>query len=309
MLSLSHRTTLSVLRSVAAQHHKAKHTDMLPCVGTPERAGLAHAIGHLLGTQKLTLADTAITLDEWAGAIAEHADIEYLNLFDTTPNAFCNRLQRSYRHVGAALAQEAQSLKAFLELSTSSERTLISWLSLQTVSGFMLGALLPQAGGWQTRSLFESAGALWELNAGDVVATDSQRWCQLAQRLPSLPAGITAIATSPLDAATWQALKEKGVAHIVELYSEPALGVIAARRSQAEAFELLSHWHPTESNDYLLCLAKGSVAREVRLGQPIAWTGARNFKPVESEPLTPQALPLWASRSASQRSLQDATAA
>ncbi|WP_252106104.1 MULTISPECIES: hypothetical protein [unclassified Halomonas] len=309
MLSLSHRSTLSVLRSVAAQHHKVKHTDMLPCVGTPERAGLAHAVAHLFGTQKLTLADTAITLDEWAGAIAERADIEYLNLFDTSPNAFCNRLQRPYRHAGTALAQEAQSLKAFLGLSGSSERTLISWLSLQTVSGFMLGVLLPQAGGWQTRSLFESASALWELNAGDVVATDSQRWHQLAQRLPSLPADITAIATSPLDAATWQALKEKGVAHIVELYSEPALGVIAARRSQTEAFELLAHWHPTESDDYLLCLAKGSEPREVRLEEPVAWTGARNFKAIESEPLTHQALSRWVSCSAIPRPLQDATAA
>ncbi len=308
MLSLSHETTLCVLRAVAAQHHKAKHTDMLPCVGTPERVGLAHALEHLFGSRQLALSDTAITLSEWATALAGHTEIDDLNLFDATTGAFCNRLQRPFRHSGAALHQEAKALKALLDLPESSERTLISWLSLQTVSGFMLGALLPQEANWQTRSLFNSAGALWELNAGDVIATDSQRWCQLVQRLPTLPDDITAIATTPLDVVTYQALKEKGVAHIVELYSEPALGVIAARRSQQAPYELLSHWHPTESDDYLLRLSRGNALKEVKLCEPLCWVGARDFVLPEAETAAKR-LPGWAGRSSAQRPLQDATAA
>ncbi|MFG6665796.1 hypothetical protein ACGK9R_01650 [Halomonas sp. HNIBRBA4712] len=269
---------------------------MLPCAGTPERAGLSHALAHLFGARQLALPDTSITLGEWAKTLAEHNAIEYLNLHDTSRAAFCNRLQRPYRHTSAALEQEAASLKILLGLCASKERTLISWLSLQSVAGFMLGALLPQVAGWQTRSLFENAGALWELNAGDIIATDSQRWRQLAQRLPTLPADVTAIATTPLDTATWQALKEKGVAHIVELYSEPALGVIAARRSQSAPFELLAHWHPTESDDYLLRLAKGSAPKEVKLAEPVSWIGAREFVTQEaSTRSTP--LAAWSMRS------------
>lgn len=278
MLSLTHETTLSVLRAVATQHGKAKHTDMLPSAGTPERTGLINAVSHLFGARSVALPDTSITLGEWAQALIDHTDIEYLNLHDTTSSAFCDRLQRCYRHTAANLSQEAKALKAMLALPEAHERRLISWLSLQSVSGFVLGALLPQEAGWQARSLFDNANALWELNTGDVIATDSQRWRQLAARLPALPDGITAITTTPLDAATRQTLEQKGVADIVELYSEPALGVIAARRSPDAPFELLSHWHPTESHNYLLRLTPGSAMQEVKLAEPLEWVGARSFE-------------------------------
>ncbi|WP_447957065.1 hypothetical protein [Vreelandella sp. EE7] len=304
MLSLSFETTSSVLRAVTAQYYRVKHTDMLPSAGTPERAGLMHALEHFFGTRTLSLPASSITLSEWANALS-HAEIDYLNLFDTTSGAFCNRLQRPYRHSSTALVQEAEGLKAFLDLPTGGGRTLISWLSLQTVSGFMLGALLPQQANWKARSLFESAAALWELNAGDVIATDRARWRQLVQRLPTLPEGITALATTPLDADTHRALKEKGVAHIVELYSEPALGVIAARRAQQAPFELLAHWHPTESDDYLLRFSKGSALEEVELGGPVSWVGPRGFVLPEAE----CDAPALASRARSEHSLQSASAA
>ncbi|WP_447555155.1 hypothetical protein [Vreelandella sp. EE22] len=293
MLSLTHKTTLSVLRAVAAQHNKAKHTDMLPSAGTPERAGLIHSLEHLFGTRHLPLPDTSITLGEWAEALSGQVAIDYLNLHDTSAGAFCNRLQRSYRHASQALIQEAQALTPLLATTESHERTLISWLSLQTVSGFMLGALLPQQAGWQARSLFDSANTLWELNAGDIIATDSERWRQLAQRLPALPGNITAVATTPLEPKTYQALKDKGIARIVELYSEPALGVVAARHSQKTPFELLSHWHPTESDNYLLRLSRGNAMQEVKLSEPLCWAGARSFVQTEIESVAPA----WAGRS------------
>ncbi|MBP5979948.1 MAG: hypothetical protein KA748_07055 [Halomonas sp.] len=278
MLSLTSSTLLSVLRDIASRHCPA-HTDMLPSAGTPERSGLINAVQHFFGLSNgELLTDASITLEEWANALSETACFSRLNLFDTVSGgAFSHQLQHQYAHDAASLAQEVKALQILLGGEPHTNRTLVSWLPLQTVFGFMLGALLPQEAGFKTRSLFDHADALWDLNAGDVVVTSSDRWRQLAQRLPSLPANITAVTTAPLDKKTHQTLVSQGVAQIVELYGQPETGILAARTSPVAPFELLAHWHPTESDDVLLQLTSQGVPTETVLSAPLCWVGARHF--------------------------------
>ncbi|PRY64184.1 hypothetical protein B0H98_10696 [Vreelandella songnenensis] len=279
MLPLTSNALLSVLRDIASRHCPA-HTDMLPSAGTPERSGLINAVQHVFDLPDGTLlTDASITLDEWANALSENASISRLNLFDTvSTGAFSHQLQRPQVHEAGTLMQEVNTLKALLDTPSMANRTLVSWLPLQTVSGFMLGALLPQEAGFKTRSLFDHANALWELNAGDMVVTSSDRWRQLAERLPALPANITAVSTEPLDAQTCQTLLTNGVAQVVELYGTPSTGMLAARTSHEAPFELLMHWHPTESDDVLLQLPANGVPREVPLAAPLHWVGGRHFE-------------------------------
>lgn len=278
MLSLNSPTLLTVLRGIAFRYSSTQ-SDMLPAAGTPERKGLVHAVKHFFAlTDVSALSDASITLEEWADALSECGNITHLHLFESTGGgAFSHQLQRQHRYSAASLSQEAEALKTLL-VGDAPSRTLVSWLSAQTATGFMLGALLPQLAHWQSRSLFDHANALWELNAGDIMVTSEDRWRQLAQRLPSLPMNMTAVATSPLDKQTYRALLTKGVAHIIELHCQPGLGILAARRSQQAPFELLSHWHPTESDDYLLKLSKGAIPEEVQLAEPLRWVGARHFQ-------------------------------
>lgn len=278
MLSLTSSTLFSVLRDIASRHCPA-HTDMLPSAGTPERSGLINAVQYFFGlADGELLTDASITLEEWANALSETAGIKRLNLFDTVAGgAFSHKLQHQYVHEAESLTQEVKALQALLDAEPRANRTLVSWLPLQTVFGFMLGALLPQEAGFKTRSLFDHADALWDLNAGDIVVTSSDRWRQLAQRLPSLPANITAVTTAPLDKKTHQTLVSQGVAQIVELYGQPETGMLAMRTSQAAPFELLAHWHPTESDDVLLQLTQQGVPKETVLSVPLCWVGARHF--------------------------------
>lgn len=278
MLSLTPTALLNVLRDIAS-HHCPAHTDMLPSAGTPERSGLSQAVQHFFGlTDSTLLTDASITLEEWANALSEGACIQHLNVFDTiSTGAFNHQLQRSYKHRAETLAQEVAALKTLLATPPMTNRTLVSWLPLQTVSGFMLGALLPQEAGFKTRSLFDHANALWELNAGDIVVTSSDRWRQLAERLPSLPSDITSVTTAPLDQQTYQTLLANGVAQVIELYGQPDTGILAMRASHEVPFELLAHWHPTESDNVLLQLTANGVPEETSLEAPLHWVGARNF--------------------------------
>ncbi|WP_311064765.1 hypothetical protein [Halomonas sp. DWK9] len=279
MLSLNSPTLLTVLRGIVSRYSSTQ-SDMLPAAGTPERESLVSAVKHFFGLREdSALSDDSITLEEWADALSEHGRISHLHLFESAVGgAFSHQLQRQHRYSAASLSEEAEALKALLVGDAQPSRTLVSWLSVQSAEGFMLGALLPQLAHWKSRSLFDHANALWELNAGDIMVTSEDRWRQLAQRLPSLPMNMTAVATSPLDKQTYRTLLAKGVAHIIELHCQPGLGILAARRSQQAPFELLSHWHPTESDDYLLKLSKGAIPEEVQLAQPLRWVGARHFQ-------------------------------
>lgn len=285
MLSLDSPTILTVLRGILSRY-SSHQSDMLPAAGTPERESLVHAVRHFFDlSNELVLSDSSITLEEWANALSENGNIKHLHLFESAVGgAFSHQLQHQYRYSGASLRQEAEALKVLLVSDTHPKRTLVSWLSAQTATGFMLGALLPQLANCQPRSLFDHANALWELNAGDIMVTSEDRWRQLAQRLPSMPMNITAVSTSALDKHTYRALLAKGVAHIIELHCQPGLGVLAARRSRQAPFELLSHWHPTESDDYLLKLMQGGIPEEVQLAEPLRWVGARHFLPDVAEP-------------------------
>ncbi|WP_218313883.1 hypothetical protein [Halomonas sp. 18071143] len=283
MLSLTSSTVLAVLRGIMSRHG-ITHSEMLPSAGTAERDSLVQAVTRFFGlSDGELLSPTCITLEEWATALSEQGDFSHLQLFDTAiGGAFSHQLQRQHRYEAAFLQQEAIALQTLLTVDTQPQRSLVSWLSKQTAPGFVLGALLPQQAGWQPRSLFDHANALWELNAGDIMVTSEDRWRQLAQRLPSLPMSITAVSTAPLDKKTYRALLAKGVAHIIELHCQPGLGVLAARRSQNAPFELLPHWHPTESDNFLLKLIKGGAPEEVKLAQPLRWVGARHFRPQEN---------------------------
>lgn len=280
MLSLTSPTILTVLRGISSRFSSSQ-SDMLPAAGTPERDSFVYAVKHFFGlTDDVVLSDASITLEEWADALSECGGITHLHLFEHAEGgAFSHQLQRQHRYSEASLMQEAEALKTLLVGDAQPSRTVVSWLSAQSATGFMLGALLPQLANWQSRSLFDHANALWELNAGDIMVTSEDRWRQLAQRLPSLPMNMTAVATSPLDKHTYRALLAKGVAHIIELHCQPGFGILAARRSRQAPFELLSHWHPTESDDYLLKLIKGAVPEEVQLVRRLRWVGARHFLP------------------------------
>lgn len=284
MLSLTPPTLLAVLRSMLPRHSRHQ-SGMLPAAGTPERERLVLAVKRCFGlTDTAFLSPSSITLEEWADALSERGDISHLRLFDSaTGGAFSHQLQYQHLYSAASLRQEAEALRTLLAHESQASRSVVSWLSMQTAAGFMLGALLPQQAGWSSRSLFDHANALWELNAGDIMVTSADRWGQLAQRLPSLPMNITAVSTSALDKHTYRSLLAKGVAHIIELHCQPGLGVLAARRSRQAPFELLAHWHPTESDDYLLRMIQGGMPDEVQLAEPLRWVGARHFLPVIGE--------------------------
>lgn len=285
MLSLTAPTVMRVLRALSGLCD-ASRNDTLPSVGTPERVALSQRVQQLFGLSDTSLMpDTALMLQEWATTISDAAEVVELKLFDlVATGAFSQQLQQQYRHEADALRQEARALAALMGDDAHGERTLVSWLAYQTVPGFMLGALLPQVAGWRNRNLFDHANALWELKAGDVLVTHKEGWRALAQRLPSLPVDITAVVTEPLDRDTYRTLIAKGVAQVIELYITPETGVLAYRRSPKAPFELLSHWHPTESENYLLQLVDGRP-REVHLAEPLHWVGGRHF--VFSAPVAP----------------------
>ncbi|WP_075881025.1 hypothetical protein [Vreelandella massiliensis] len=289
MLSLSSSAFLRLLRSLAEQ--AGCDTGMLPAAGSSDRQTLRHTLQRFFdltpAQAEAFLPESAVTLDEWVVTLsAENASLSTLWLYElAAAGAFRFELPAQHPHRVEDLGEEARALDSLLS-PTATPRTLVHWLSPQTAEGFVLTMLLPEQAEWRSLSLFDHAGALHTLTPGDAVVTSADGWHQLAQRLPSLPVGITAIATEPLAVKTYRTLLAKGVAQVIELHCQPETGVLAARRSQQAPFELLSHWHPTESDDFLLRVTSGEP-REVRLSQPLYWVGGRHFlttPPAEASP-------------------------
>jgi hypothetical protein len=290
MLSLSSSALLRLLRALAEQ--AGCDTGMLPTAGSSARHTLGHTLQRFFDLTpsqvEALLPESAVTLDEWAAALsAEGASLSTLWLYElAAAGAFRFELPEQHPHHVEDLREEARALEPLLNPATQAPRTLVHWLSPQTVEGFVLTMLLPEHAGWRSQSLFEHAGALHTLTPGDAVVTSADGWHQLAQRLPPLPLGVTAIATEPLAVKTYRTLLAKGVAQVIELHCQPETGVLAARRSQQAPFELLSHWHPTESDDFLLRMTNGEP-KEVMLSQPLYWVGGRHFlttPPAEASP-------------------------
>lgn len=280
MLSLSFSSLLRLLRALAEQ--AGPDTGMLPAVGTPARSKLRHDIQRFfdLAPEQIEtlLPDSAVTLDEWGARLSvEMTSFSTLWLYElSAAGAFSFELPEQHPHHVEALCEEAKALQQLLSPGALASRTLIHWLSPQTVSGFMFTMLLPEQAGWRTLSLFDHANALNTLMPGDAMVTSAEGWHQLAQRFPALPMNVTAIATEPLAVETYRTLLAKGVSQVIELHCQPETGAIAARRSQQAPFELLSHWHPTESDDVLLRMTHGEP-KEVKLSQPLHWVGGRHF--------------------------------
>ncbi|MDR5898646.1 hypothetical protein QC823_06560 [Halomonas vilamensis] len=293
MLSLSSSSLLRLLRSLAEQ--AGSDTGMLPAVGTAAWPKLRHDIQRFFDltpeqTETL-LPDSAVTLDEWARSLsAEAPRFSTLWLYElSAAGAFSFELPEQHPHDAGALCDEAKALQLLLGSTTSASRTVIHWLSPQTVSGFMFTLLLPEQAGWRSLSLFDYANALHTLMPGDAMVTSAEGWHQLAQRLPALPMNVTAIATEPLAVKTYRTLLAKGVSQVIELHCQPEIGVVAARRSQQAPFELLPHWHPTESDDVLLCMMHGEP-KEVTLSQPLYWVGGRHFLTAPAADKAPERL-------------------
>lgn len=281
MLSLSSSSLMRLLRSLAEQ--AGSETGMLPAEGTAARPKLRHDIQRFFDLTpdqiETLLPDSAVTLDGWGAALsAESSSFSTLWLYElSAAGAFSFELPEQHPHHVEALCDEAKALQQLLCPAATASRTLVHWLSPQTVSGFMFTMLLPEQAGWRSLSLFDHANALQTLMPGDAVVTSAEGWHQLAQRFPSLPMNVTAIATEPLAVKTYRTLLAKGVSQVIELHCQPEIGTIAARRSQQAPFELLPHWHPTESDDCLLRMTHGGEPEEIKLSQPLHWVGGRHF--------------------------------
>jgi 4-coumarate--CoA ligase (photoactive yellow protein activation family) len=249
-----------------------------------ERMSIAAALSEALhlhesGTEDLLTTHT--TFGDWlqiTGRALEHFDASL-----TFRTSGSTGQPKPCTHALADLQQETRFL-ASLFAGTHHEplRRVLAAVPAHHIYGFLFTVLLPAELGHlpvQDVRRFTVNNLPRRMAAGDLLVSHPAHWALLARHAGALPAGVVGTtSTAPCPDATAQALANRGLQRLVQVYGSSETAGIAWRDSPTAAYELMDHWTRAEGADHELLRLSGDTApRTFALQDALTWHSQRHF--------------------------------
>jgi 4-coumarate--CoA ligase (photoactive yellow protein activation family) len=116
--------------------------------------------------------------------------------------------------------------------------------------------------------------------AGDLLVSHPAHWALLARHAGALPAGVVGTtSTAPCPDATAQALAERGLQRLVQVYGSSETAGIAWRDAPGAPYELMAHWtRPDGTAPELLRQPDHGAPRSFALQDALDWHSPRHFR-------------------------------
>lgn len=178
-------------------------------------------------------------LGDWLDAVevAWRAGVDRVTFLTSGSTAIPRRCTHPLRH----LATET----AFLAERFGDRRRIVALAPAHHIYGFLFTAMLAEHLGVEVWGA-DCAGAS-ELALGlrehDLVVSFPERWAWIERSLPVVPAGVVGVvSTAPCPPSLSQALVNKGLAELVEVYGSSETAGIALRTDPARPYRLMPQW-------------------------------------------------------------------
>ncbi|MEL6876474.1 MAG: 4-coumarate--CoA ligase [Pseudomonadota bacterium] len=163
-------------------------------------------------------------------------------------------------------------------------KQVVSLVPSQHIYGTIWTILLPkvlgvpcQYGRFKPSSAMSSAAGSVEGAGPSLVIATPTIWQFLEKSLPSFPANLTGItSTGPMPEGLGDALLEKGLSRLVEIYGSSETGAIGWRDHGDEQYTVLDYWHRQSGRELSRTHADGTDAA-VELMDKLDWSGEKQF--------------------------------
>ena len=184
-------------------------------------------------------------------------------------------------HQLAALWAEVAALAALLP----GRARILCAVPSHHIYGFLFSVLLPRALGVPAGAVRDvraaSPGALVrEARAGDLVVAYPDYWRAVLASSPApFAPGVTGVtSTAPCPPELAQALQQRGLARLVQVYGSSETGGVGWRDSHAQPFTALPCWR-RDPLDAAVLVRSGEGAGRYPLQDVLAWQGEHQFLP------------------------------
>lgn len=249
-----------------------------------ERMSVAAALNealHLHESGAEDLLTTHTTFGDWlqiAGRALEHFDARV-----TFRTSGSSGKPKPCTHTLADLQQETRFLASlFAGAHHEPLRRVLAAVPAHHIYGFLFTVLLPaelEHLPVQDVRRVTVNNLPRQMAAGDLLVSHPLHWALLARHGSALPAGVVGTtSTAPCPDVTAQALAERGLKRLVQVYGSSETAGIAWRDSPAAAYELMAHWtRPDGPANQLLRLSGQTVPRTFALQDALEWHSQRHF--------------------------------
>lgn len=184
---------------------------------------------------------------------------------------------KSCLHVLAELEEEAGALATVI----GPRRRIVAAVPCHHIYGFIFTLLLPCAIGAPAVEFPDQSvvGLVGRLRPGDLVIGHPEFWRAAARATPAFPDDIVGVtSTAPCDPAVLDALKERGMARMIEVYGSSETAGVGWRDDPRAPYRLFRHWRRGPDVSQLIRL--GPAERAIALGDRLEWTGEDLLRPL-----------------------------
>jgi long-chain acyl-CoA synthetase len=190
-------------------------------------------------------------------------------------------------HTLADLQQETRFLASLLggeghNKSHAPLRRVLTAVPAHHIYGFLFTVLLPAELGHlpvhDVRNVTVN-NLPRRMTAGDLLVSHPAHWALLARHADAWPAGVVGTtSTAPCPNETAQALTERGLQRLVQVYGSSETAGIAWRDAPAANYELMPHWTRAEGQpNELLRLTDNMASRTFTMQDALKWHSPRHF--------------------------------
>lgn len=193
-------------------------------------------------------------------------------------------------HTLADLQQETRFLASLLGGQRVPLRRVLTAVPTHHIYGFLFTVLLPAELGHlpvqDVRNVTVN-NLPRRMTAGDLLVSHPAHWALLARHANDWPAGVVGTtSTAPCPDETAQALTERGLQRLVQVYGSSETAGIAWRDAPAAHYELMAHWtRPDGQANELLrvssnmssCLSSSMAPRAFPMQDALKWHSQRHF--------------------------------
>jgi long-chain acyl-CoA synthetase len=250
-----------------------------------ERMSVAAALSEALhlyesGVEDL-LATGTTTFGEWL-QIASRA-LAHVDARITFRTSGSSGKPKPCTHTLADLQQETRFLASLLGGQPHAPlRRVLTAVPAHHIYGFLFTVLLPiELGALPVHDVRHVTvnNLPRRMTAGDLLVSHPAHWALLARHADSLPAGVVGTtSTAPCPDETAQALAERGLQRLVQVYGSSETAGIAWRDAPAAHYELMAHWSRLEGQaNELLRASDNMAARAFPMQDALKWHSPRHF--------------------------------
>jgi long-chain acyl-CoA synthetase len=250
-----------------------------------ERMSVAAALSEALhlhesGVEDL-LATGSTTFGEWL-QIASRA-LAHVDARITFRTSGSSGKPKPCTHTLADLQQETRFLASLLGGQPHAPlRRVLTAVPAHHIYGFLFTVLLPiELGHLPVQDVRHVTvnNLPRRMTAGDLLVSHPAHWALLARHADALPAGVVGTtSTAPCPDETAQALTERGLQRLVQVYGSSETAGIAWRDAPAAHYELMAHWSRTEGQaNELLRVSSNMTPRTFPMQDALTWHSPRHF--------------------------------